>query len=159
MFAKLGIARTDEHVDSFMIDVSSAGRIHCWYSKATSAVSSPSVRQENLVVDISGDDPAEAMRTVQAELEAYGAGLADKPQLIALNKVDLADQELAEGFAAELREAGADRVFVISGASGEGIEELLDAVLAHLPDRTSTETKGSEVEDVEGDGAGEWSPL
>ena len=111
------------------------------------------------LVDIAGDDPAAAMRTVNAELEAYGEDLADKPQLIALNKVDLADKELGEGFAAELREAGADRVFVISGASGEGIEELLDAVLAHLPDRTSTETKGSEVEDAEADGAGEWSPL
>ena len=94
------------------------------------------------LVDIAGDDPAEAMRTVNAELEAYGEDLADKPQLIALNKVDLADKELGEGFAAELREAGADRVFVVSGASGEGIEELLDAVLAFLPDRTSTEPEG-----------------
>ena len=111
------------------------------------------------LVDIAGDDPAAAMQTVNAELEAYGEDLADKPQLIALNKVDLADKELGEGFAAELREAGADRVFVISGASGEGIEELLDAVLAHLPDRTSTETKGSEVEDADGDGVAEWSPL
>ena len=111
------------------------------------------------LVDIAGDDPAEAMRTVNAELEAYGEDLADKPQLIALNKVDLADKELGEGFAAELREAGADRVFVVSGASGEGIEELLDAVLAFLPDRTSTETKGSAVEDAEDDGANEWSPL
>ena len=111
------------------------------------------------LVDIAGDDPAAAMQTVNAELEAYGEDLADKPQLIALNKVDLADKELGEGFAAELREAGADRVFVISGASGEGIEELLDAVLAHLPDRTSNETKGSEVEDADGDGVAEWSPL
>ena len=111
------------------------------------------------LVDIAGDDPAEAMRTVNAELEAYGEDLADKPQLIALNKVDLADKELGEGFAAELREAGADRVFVVSGASGEGIEELLDAVLAFLPDRTSTETKGSEVEDAEDEEANEWSPL
>ncbi|MCH2487118.1 MAG: GTPase ObgE [Erythrobacter sp.] len=111
------------------------------------------------LVDIAGDDPAEAMQTVNAELEAYGADLADKPQLIVLNKVDLADAELAEGFAQELREAGADRVFVVSGATGEGIDDLLDAVLAYLPDRTSTETKGSEVEDVEDDAAGEWSPL
>ena len=111
------------------------------------------------LVDIAGDDPAEAMRTVNAELAAYGEDLADKPQLIALNKVDLADKDLGEGFAAELREAGADRVFVVSGASGEGIEELLDAVLAFLPDRTSTETKGSEVEDAEDEGANEWAPL
>ena len=58
-----------------------------------------------------------------------------------------------------MREAGADRVFVVSGASGEGIEELLDAVLAFLPDRTSTETKGSEGVDAEDEGANEWSPL
>ncbi|WP_128892062.1 GTPase ObgE [Erythrobacter sp. HKB08] len=109
------------------------------------------------LVDISGEDPAEAMKTVNAELEAYGAGLADKPQLIALNKLDLADAELAEGFAEELRAAGADKVFAISGATGEGIEQLLDAVLAHLPDRTATETNAAEVEAE--DEAGEWSPL
>ncbi|MEW4448565.1 GTPase ObgE [Qipengyuania sp. JC766] len=109
------------------------------------------------LVDISGDDPAQAMRTVNEELAAHEAGLADKPQLIALNKLDLADAELAEGFAAELRDAGADRVFVISGATGEGIDELLDAVLTHLPDHTSTETNAAEVETNEDEG--DWSPL
>jgi GTP-binding protein len=109
------------------------------------------------LVDISGEDPAEAMQTVNAELEAYGAGLADKPQLIALNKLDLADAELAEGFAEELKAAGADRVFAVSGATGQGIPELLDAVLSYLPDRTSTETNAAEVDEIED--SGEWSPL
>ncbi|MCR2834928.1 GTPase ObgE [Parerythrobacter lacustris] len=108
------------------------------------------------LVDISGADPAEAMTTVNGELEAYGAGLVDKPQLIALNKIDLADTELAEGFADELRAAGADRVFAVSGATGQGIEQLLDAVLSYLPDRTSTETNAAEVEELDD---GEWSPL
>ena len=49
------------------------------------------------LVDIAGDDPAEAMRIVEDELEAYGDGLADKPRLIALNKIDLVDNELVEG--------------------------------------------------------------
>ena len=110
------------------------------------------------LVDIAGEDPAEAMKTVDAELEAYGAGLGDKPRLVALNKIDLADAELAEAFADELKAAGADEVFPISGATGEGIEALLDAVLSYLPDRTSTETKGHEVEDTAEEG-GEWSPL
>ncbi len=109
------------------------------------------------LVDIAGDDPAAAMTTVQDELAAYGEGLSDKPQLIALNKVDLGDAELAEGFAAELLEAGADEVFAISGATGAGIEQLLDAVLAYLPDRTSTETNAAEVED-DADAA-DWSPI
>ena len=105
------------------------------------------------LVDISGDDPAEAMRVVAGELAAYGAGLDEKPTLVALNKVDLADPELAEGFSAELRAAGAGAVFAISGATGEGVPALLDAVLSHLPQRSSLErTTGGE--------AGEdWSPV
>ncbi|QKG70107.1 GTPase ObgE [Erythrobacter mangrovi] len=109
------------------------------------------------LIDIAGVDPVEAMRIVEDELEAYGAGLGDKPRLVALNKLDLADKELGEGFAEELIAAGADKVFRISGATGEGIEELLDAVLGYLPDRTSTETHAEEVED-EGE-APDWSPI
>ncbi len=110
------------------------------------------------LIDIAGTDPAEALAIVEDELAAYGEGLEDKPRLIALNKVDLADAELADAFAKELSAAGADAVFPISGATGEGIEALLDAALAYLPDRTATETKGSEVEDVPEDG-GDWSPV
>ena len=109
------------------------------------------------LVDISGEDPAAAMKTVEEELAAYGAGLSDKPTLVALNKVDLADEELAAGFAEELLDAGADEVFVISGATGAGIEQLLDKVLGYLPDRTSTETNAGEVEEEAE--AGEWSPI
>ena len=110
------------------------------------------------LVDIAGDDPADAFRTVNAELEAYGSGLEEKPQIVALNKLDLGDAELGEAFGDELISAGAEKVFTISGATGAGIEALLDAVLQYLPERTSTETKAAEVEDVETDG-GEWSPL
>ena len=96
------------------------------------------------------------MRVVEDELEAYGAGLEDKPRLVALNKIDLADAELAAGFAEELQAAGAERVFPISGATGEGMEALLDAVLAYLPMRTATETKAVAVDEPAegGDGRG-----
>ncbi|MCL4674207.1 MAG: GTPase ObgE [Sphingomonadaceae bacterium] len=111
------------------------------------------------LIDISGVDPVEAMQIVEGELEAYGAGLADKPRLVALNKLDLADRELGEGFAEELLAAGADKVFAISGATGAGVDQLLDAVLAYLPDRTATETKGAEREDAPEDGDSNWSPI
>ena len=116
------------------------------------------------LVDIAGEDPAEAMQVIERELDAYGADLADKPRLVALNKVDLADAELARGFAAELKEAGAARVFPISGATGAGIDALLDAVLAFLPERTKVEDKHAEVaddldDDAPGGGEGAWSPL
>ena len=111
------------------------------------------------LIDIAGVDPVEAMEIVEGELEAYGAGLADKPRLVALNKLDLADAELGETFADELKAAGAADVFRISGATGEGVDRLLDAVLGYLPDRTATETKGSEVEDESDAARPGWSPF
>ena len=111
------------------------------------------------LIDIAGDDPVAAMRVVEKELEAYEEDLTGKPRLVALNKVDLADDELAQGFAMELKEAGADRVFPISGATGQGIEELLDAVLAYLPERTATEQPATVPEDGEAEEETPWSPL
>ena len=109
------------------------------------------------LIDIEGDEPVEAMRVVEEELEAYGAGLSDKPRLVALNKVDLGDAELADAFAQELREAGADKVFPVSGVSGEGVDTLLDAVLGYLPVATSTERPSGEIEDEMDERP--WSPL
>ncbi len=112
------------------------------------------------LIDINGDDPVEAMRIVEGELEAYGAALEDKPRLIALNKMDLADEELGEAFAAELKAAGADEVFPVSGATGQGMEALMDAVLGYLPHRTMTEQPSAEIDDdgvVEDDKP--WSPI
>ncbi|QIG54906.1 GTPase ObgE [Altererythrobacter sp. BO-6] len=114
------------------------------------------------LIDITGagdQDPVEAMRIVEEELAAYGGGLDDKPRLVALNKIDLADAELAAEFVKELKAAGADDVFAVSGATGEGIDALMDAVLGYLPDRTATETKGQEVEEVDGEEGDEWSPI
>ncbi len=108
------------------------------------------------LIDIQGTDPAEAMQVIEEELEAYGAGLEDKPRLIALNKVDLADKELVSAFAAELRAAGAERVFPISGATGQGMDALLDAVVSYLPAATVTERPVGEREEEDDR---PWSPL
>ncbi|MGB3167716.1 MAG: GTPase ObgE [Alteraurantiacibacter sp.] len=115
------------------------------------------------LIDISGQgeaEPVEAMRVVEQELEAYGEGLKDKPRLVALNKLDLADDELATAFGEELKAAGAQDVFAVSGATGAGVEALMDAVLGYLPDRTMTE-QPSRVPDEDGDASGpeDWSPL
>ncbi len=114
------------------------------------------------LVDIQGMDPVEAMHVVEDELAAYGEGLEDKPRLVALNKIDLADSELAAAFREELLEAGADAVFPVSGATGAGIPALMDAVLAFLPDRTGTEQPGTVPQDGDNVEAAEekpWSPL
>jgi GTP-binding protein len=109
------------------------------------------------LIDITGTDPADALGIVEDELAAYGAGLAEKPRLIALNKVDLVDAELVEAFAKELKEAGAEQVFPISGATGKGMDRLLDAVIGSLPAATVTERPDGEQEDAKE--ARPWSPL
>ncbi|RPF72071.1 GTPase ObgE [Aurantiacibacter spongiae] len=112
------------------------------------------------LIDINGEDPVEAMRVIETELAAYEVDLSQKPRLVALNKVDLADAELAEGFGAELIDAGAERVFPISGATGQGIEDLLDAVLAYLPERTATEQPATPEEAGSPEMVEKpWSPL
>ena len=108
------------------------------------------------LIDVSGTDPVEAMAIVEEELAAYGEGLDEKPRLVALNKIDLIDPELAEAFSKELIEAGADEVFPISGATGEGIDALLDAVIAHLPAATVTERPAGEREEAD---ETPWSPI
>lgn len=108
------------------------------------------------LIDINGTDPAEALAIVEDELEAYGGGLVDKPRLIALNKIDTVDRELVNAFIKELKAAGADKVFPISGATGKGMDALLDAVIAHLPAATVTERPDGEQE--EGDDR-PWSPV
>ncbi|EGD57366.1 Small GTP-binding protein domain [Novosphingobium nitrogenifigens DSM 19370] len=109
------------------------------------------------LIDIHGTDPAEAMAIVADELEAYGAGLDEKPRLVALNKIDLVDAELVRAFTDELMAAGAERVFPISGATGKGMDALLDAVLEYLPAATMTERPDGEIEDAEEQRP--WSPI
>ncbi len=108
------------------------------------------------LIDIQGVDPAEAMDVVEEELAAYGEGLDEKPRLIALNKVDLADAELVKAFTKELKAAGAKKVFPISGATGKGMDALLDAVIDHLPASTVTERPDGEREEADDK---PWSPL
>ena len=105
------------------------------------------------LIDATGDDPVEAWHTVCDELEAYGAGLVDKPQIVALNKGDLLDDELMADISAQLEAAGAQAVIAISGATGQGVDKVLDRVIAALPDKSSVETSSGDNEE------GEWSPI
>ena len=108
------------------------------------------------LIDINGTDPADALEIIEDELTAYGGGLDDKPRLIALNKIDLVDAELVKAFTKELKAAGADRVFPISGATGKGMDQLLDAVIDFLPSATVTERPVGEREEADDT---PWSPL
>jgi GTP-binding protein len=87
-------------------------------------------RSRLLVHVIDASKPAEAQwRAIDAELVAYGAGLEQRPQLVALNKVDLLRRPTFE--VDDRRIAGVVRV---SAATGEGIAELEAALFRLVPD-------------------------
>ena len=83
------------------------------------------------LVDGTAEDPAADWRTVIAELEAYGGALAAKPRVTALNKVDALDDEERAGARAAL-EAVAGPVHLLSGATGEGVTEVLRALRVRI---------------------------
>jgi GTPase len=81
------------------------------------------------VLDASQGDLEERFRTVDRELAAYGAGLAERPQLVVLNKVDLLDAPPAF----ELEDSRIERVLATSCATGAGIGELVHALFELCP--------------------------
>jgi GTP-binding protein len=81
-----------------------------------------------------GRDPLTDLEVIEAELAAHG-GLADRPRLVALNKVDVPDAaELAELAATELRARGLP-VFLVSTKTGQGLGELIFAMAKLVADR------------------------
>lgn len=105
------------------------------------------------LVDANDADVAESYRIVRAELEAYGGGLADKPHVVALNKIDMLDDELIEALSAELTEESGTDVIPLSGAAGTGVDWVLDRLLDAIP---AAEPVGDEDE---GEDEISWSPL
>src|SRR6476660_647604 len=65
------------------------------------------------LVDAAGDDPIEAWQVVRGELETYGAGLANKPEVIALSRADLVEEGRLNELKAELAEATGQAAFPI----------------------------------------------
>ncbi len=84
------------------------------------------------LVDGTAADPADDWRVIQHELVAYGAGLAHKPRVLALNKVDALAAEEVSAVADALAEASGMPVHRLSGATGQGVAEVLRAVRAAI---------------------------
>lgn len=80
------------------------------------------------LLDVTQEDPLTAYRVVRAELKAYGQGLEDKPEIIALNKIDAADAETIEAHAKAIEAETGKTVHTISGVSGENVRPLLGEI-------------------------------
>jgi GTP-binding protein len=102
------------------------------------------------LVEGTSEHAGEAYKTVREELRAYGHGLADKPEILALSKADALDPETLKEQTARLKRAAKRTPFVLSSASGQGVQEVLRAVLAMADERRAEEAP-AEAEGV-------WQP-
>jgi GTP-binding protein len=87
------------------------------------------------LIDGTGDGIAKTYKTIRRELEAYGHGLDEKHEIVALNKCDaIPPAELAKKRAA-LEKASGEKVFLLSGVSGKGVPDVLRAMAREISER------------------------
>ncbi|CAA7618777.1 GTPase ObgE [Magnetospirillum sp. UT-4] len=84
------------------------------------------------LVDGTEDDVAEAYRVVRGELSAYGGGLDEKPEVVALNKCDSLPAEDIKAKLEALAEAVGRPVHTLSAVSGIGLKPVLGELLGHI---------------------------
>ncbi len=106
------------------------------------------------LVDVTAEDPVAAYRIVRKELKAYAEELAAKPEIIALNKVDLiGEDELADKIAA-FKKRVRKTPLAISGATGQGVDMAMKKLLEIIQ-----KTRKGNVPEVEGVTVEEdWNP-
>lgn len=102
------------------------------------------------------DDVVAAYKTIRAELEAYGAGLETKKEILCLNKVDALTEDLIEERCAALSKAAGVPVEAISAVAGKGVKSVLRRIKARVNEVRFPEAVPDP--DSEKETAGGWKP-
>jgi GTPase len=97
------------------------------------------------LVDGTVADAGEAYKTVRTEISAYGHGLAEKPEIVALSKADALSADQIKQQAARLKRATNRLPFVVSAVSGEGVAGVLRALLQVVDEMRHTAVDASPV--------------
>ena len=93
------------------------------------------------LIDGTESGVAKAYKTIRAELAAYGHGLAEKPEVVALNKCDAIAKSALTKKRAALAKACGRAVLVMSGVSGEGVDAALRALARIIAKRRASERR------------------
>ena len=101
------------------------------------------------LVDGTSETIAKDYKTIVAELDAYSEALAAKPRITALNKVDALDAKTLANRKRSLEKAAGGPVHLMSGVSGQGVQDVLRALWTVIK-----ETRTAEVEPE----ATKWQP-
>jgi GTP-binding protein len=92
------------------------------------------------LIDATDEDPIANYHTIQQEIQAYGQGLAERPQILALNKIDAVEDETVDALANQLNQLTQVPVFKISAVAQIGLDALLQKVWQSLDQLTATES-------------------
>jgi GTP-binding protein len=84
------------------------------------------------LIDGTQEDVVAAYRTIRGELAAYDAALAEKPEIVVLNKIDALTPEEIKAKSKALKRAGKAEVFAVSGAAHQGVDAVLYKVIEQL---------------------------
>ncbi|MFU0507717.1 GTPase ObgE [Pseudaminobacter sp. NGMCC 1.201702] len=84
------------------------------------------------LVSAQEESPAKAYKTVRSELEAYGHGLAEKPEVVALSQADTLVPDERKKKLASLKRAAGVTPFLLSAVSGENVEAVLRALMSEI---------------------------
>jgi GTPase len=98
------------------------------------------------LIDGTGEHAGQAYKTVRAELAAYGEGLAEKPEIVALNKADALTPEQLKQQTARLKRAAKKTPLVISAVTGQGVTEALRALIEIIGATQTTPARARAVE-------------
>ena len=99
------------------------------------------------LVDGTGEDPAEAYRIIRGELEAYGNGLDEKPEVVALSKIDALDKAARDKAAKALAKAAGRKPVLLSAVSGEGVDQALQMLMRTIAAATEADPNAVPAED------------
>jgi GTP-binding protein len=92
------------------------------------------------LVDGTAEDVAASYKTVRGELEAYGNGLTEKPEIVALTKADALTPDVIKKQTAALKKVAGKSPLVLSSASGAGVPETLRALRTVIDDARAAES-------------------
>lgn len=111
------------------------------------------------LIDGTQEDVVEAYRIIRGELEAYGEELADKAEILALNKIDALSEEERNEKADALEAVAGRRPMMVSGVSGEGVTELLRAAWSEVrKTRGEAPADDDTAESLPFETPGGWTP-
>lgn len=84
------------------------------------------------LIDGTAEDVSVPYKTIRKELKKYSPALADKPEVIGLNKIDALSPEEVEEKLKKLKKASKKSVFAVSGISKQGLTEMLRAAYQYI---------------------------